>query len=745
MRKPIHLSLGKGMRSHLWILLYLCSFHLLAQPCPSLINCPQSTPTYCDESTNDPFLWNDAPFTVSNTIGGNDMHEGAIDLNLKVKGCNGGGITSISYILYLDLDNDNIQETVLMSANPPVAGRVQANNYFNPGYSGGDTVVFDRRVLPDSMLYRFRLEIAYYGDTTTAWVRFSTDADPYHYVPVILPEGRHRIEWRAVQDGVERFCDRNFKVKDCKKPLVTCKTGLAVYLDVTQTATLNLAQALLSTSDNITPDTQLVVGMRRVGTGFGFPMDAQGNPQDTAMFSCENNENQFIEIWSQDKSGNLENCTAAVLVYDTAGFCPFSPFPSICARTCWNDEIIRDVQFSTSWTIPGQAPIVNQLEKTQFDCSELTSLPPTSLFTLRADKDTFPLNGVTTFDLVLISKHILAITPLDAGWKLAAADANMSNSITTFDILELRKLILGLSNQMPNNVPSWRFFADTCTVWGSPFFGYCPTAYTLPVIPISNYPPNLPFTGLKVGDVNGTASVIDSIHGSAESRGDAVVLEWPDISMQAGETREISLQTSASGTWNGFQFSMQYDPAMMDLVPASSAENISLGADNWSKSLDGRLNLSCSDAFAKVFVPGEPLIRVLITAKQDLRLSDALQLAKKARIAPEIYDGEGLVHEISWRFVPLEQASTQTQAQIFDPAPNPSSGTCNIPVRLTTTELVSTEIYDLSGQLLWRQQNVQSAGAHILDIPALALPNSGVYLWRVCAGDLVKSGRLVRI
>jgi hypothetical protein len=63
-------------------------------------------------------------------------------------------------------------------------------------------------------------------------------------------------------------------------------------------------------------------------------------------------------------------------------------------------------------------------------------------------KDNDPLNGVSTFDLVLINKHILGLEPLNSPYKMIAADANNSRSITTFDIVELRKLILGIYTEL---------------------------------------------------------------------------------------------------------------------------------------------------------------------------------------------------------------------------------------------------------------------------------------------------------
>jgi hypothetical protein len=77
-------------------------------------------------------------------------------------------------------------------------------------------------------------------------------------------------------------------------------------------------------------------------------------------------------------------------------------------------------------------------------------------YTVTPTKDNDPLNGVSTFDLVLINKHILGLEPLNTPYKMIAADANNSRSITTFDIVELRKLILGIYTELPNNT-SWRF------------------------------------------------------------------------------------------------------------------------------------------------------------------------------------------------------------------------------------------------------------------------------------------------
>ncbi|MFN0176021.1 MAG: T9SS type A sorting domain-containing protein [Saprospiraceae bacterium] len=745
MRKPIQLPLGNGILIILPLsLLFFCHF-LEAQPCPIIVNCHQSNATYCDESLNNVTLWNDAPFTYSQTTENADLHEGEINLNIKLNGCNGGGLGIITYSLYLDLDNDGFQETVLTSSNPPPPGRVMANNSFNPGFSGGDTVRFDKRPLPDSMLYRFALEINYSGDTTIGWVRFNTNAAPYDFVPVQLPEGRHRIEWRASQDGVERFCDRNFKVKDCKVPSLTCKSSLGVYLDVTQTTMLSIAEALLGASDNVTPDSQLVFGIRRFGTGSGFPLDGFGNPQDTTMFNCEDDDNQFIELWVKDKADNLQQCITQVLVYDTAGFCPFVPYPNICAHSHSNGEVIRDVTFSTQWSSPNQPLGYNQLFVNSTGCTELSSLPPATNFSLVAAKDTFPLNGVTTYDLVLISKHILDLEPFDAGWKIAAADVNLSNSVSTFDIVELRKLILGLTVKLPGGTPSWRFYVDTCTAWGTPFYGNCPSKYSLPMQALSWYPPQLSFKGVKMGDVNGTASNIDTLQSTVESRDQHVSLEMPDLTIEAGETHVIPLRAVEGGAWEGFQFSLNYDPEVIEIEDVVPSNVIDIKSENWAKPQTGVLNLSWSDTAPNAVLPEDALLFLRVKARSTTQLSAVLRMVTDPWIRPEAYDKEGINHPVKLVFSQKAISEVKRELQVFSPLPNPTTGSAQLPLRLMVPETVLLEISDLAGKMIWQMATPLEPGNHIIEIPAFVLSQSGVYVWRVSVGNTTQSGKLIRL
>jgi hypothetical protein len=690
-------------------------------------------------------MWNDTTHMYSPSIGNYDLHEGPIDLVAHAVGCNGGGLTSVSYTLYLDLDNDDFQETVLTSNAPPPAGRVMANNFFNPGFSGGDTVWFDKRPLPDSLLYRFSLEISYFGDTTFAWVRFNTDAEPFKFSPVQLPEGRHRVEWRIVQDGVVRFCDRNFRVKDCQSPAITCKPLAMVQLNVDQTVSFSLAQAFDAVSDNVTPNEQLVMGIRRMGAGTGFPWAAQGQPQDTVMFSCQNDDDQFVEVWALDKAGNTSLCSLRVLVADTLGICTQASPPLICATTYWNNEIVKNVKFSLGLHIGAPEPTAfSPLFNYLGGCTELAALPSADTFSVIASKDTFPLNGVTTFDLVLISKHILGTEPFDAGWKMTAADANRSGSVTTFDIVELRRLILGITDRMPNNTPSWRFFADTCMVWGTPFFGNCPQTYKLPLMPLSNYPSKLSFRAVKVGDVNGTAASVDTLTGHADERGALYPISFENQTLRTGQTLEVPVYATESSLVEGFQCAFEFDPALCT-VERMLPGRITVSEENWAVPTTGRLHCSWSlESSPVALTPGDELFRLRVKALSDTKLSAAVRLATEGQIQPEWYETGGQTKRLTWsaRSGAAELASKNA---IFQPQPNPSSsGRVSFPLRVDGDCSLELDIWSADGSRNWRRSVALSAGSHLIETDQQAMPQPGVYFWRARAGEAVMSGKLVR-
>lgn len=123
-------------------------------------------------------------------------------------------------------------------------------------------------------------------------------------------------------------------------------------------------------------------------------------------------------------------------------------------------------------------------------------------------RDINPLNGVSTFDVVLASKHILGLTPFDSADEYIAMDVNQSGSITVLDGIMIRQLILNLISEVPN-VPSWRFVEEkqleVIAFDQSEMPEYNTTIPALDLTLNNNGSLTLNFIGIKIGDANGNA------------------------------------------------------------------------------------------------------------------------------------------------------------------------------------------------------------------------------------------------
>lgn len=58
-------------------------------------------------------------------------------------------------------------------------------------------------------------------------------------------------------------------------------------------------------------------------------------------------------------------------------------------------------------------------------------------------------NGISTLDIVFISRHLIGLECFTEIWQYLAADVNGDGTISTLDIIELQKLILYITNELP--------------------------------------------------------------------------------------------------------------------------------------------------------------------------------------------------------------------------------------------------------------------------------------------------------
>jgi hypothetical protein len=423
---------------------------------------------------------------------------------------------------------------------------------------------------------------------------------------------------------------------DTEPPAVVCLNGLPVNLFQTGEITLWASDFLLSVSDNVTPENVIKIGIRKAGSGTGFPVDANGNPLTSVTFNCNELGQQPVELWAIDEAGNADYCEAFVLIEDNFSHCnqavdtfkvcfnfacdgaPMVGLP-INIYNCVN-FVPAFQAYSDSITGPG-------------GCATIVVQALCDTYVIAPEKDDNPKNGLSTYDLFLISKHIIGTEPLDNPYKLIAADANKSGSITTFDLVELRKLIMGIYSELPNNT-SWRFI-DGNFVFPNPLnpFG---SAFPETISLFNGQMTEGNFVGVKIGDVDCTAS-IDSLGAPADFP-DAL-LAMPDTLLLAGQVYEIPISMAENGLWSGYQFALNWDAQKLEFQ--SMALNNETSLSNWNTLLaqQGSLTTSWFQYDLPVaFGPDDPIATIRFKALQTVSLKDAVFL-NKDQLYPEGYAG----------------------------------------------------------------------------------------------------------
>ena len=311
----------------------------------------------------------------------------------------------------------------------------------------------------------------------------------------------HTIRLEAV-DGCGNIAVHylSFKVIDCKGPAPICINGLSATLtpndDGDCEATIWVSDFLGSEIDDCSEP--IGYAIYRATTVQTAGPDFVPNPADTSIvLTLADEETTVLYIYAIDSEGNFDFCETYIIVQPSFSCFALGAIGGMIATE--EEEPIAGVRMSLS----GPMPMTTMSEadgQYYFD-----DLEEDLDYTVTAFRDDNHLNGVTTFDIVIISKHILAIDPLDSPYKRIAADVNRSGSITTLDLIQMRRLILNIYTEFPNNT-SWRFIDQEYEFPqpDNPWVEFFPELIN--INDLIGEELNAGFIGIKIGDVNGSAS-----------------------------------------------------------------------------------------------------------------------------------------------------------------------------------------------------------------------------------------------
>ena len=478
---------------------------------PVFVDCPQGPVVFCDLTANRSNQYND---------GHKDRCEAPVNLTVKaIDACSKAKI-NFTYRLYLDLDDNGTMETFLSSSG----------------------------------INAFPVETTVSGDTLCGRIKF-----PANYE---LPYGRHKIEWIAGDYCAgSAICKYEFIIKDCKKPTAVCCNPISANLMQTGMLTLRDSNFLLYGFDNCTPPSMLRTGIRRSGTGSGFPTD------HTVNFTCDEVGNQVVEVWVQDATGNADFCKAIVNIQDNMGSCapPGSPTGTISTEF---DKPLTGVQVR----------LLRTAAKDAFDVTERTDAagrfasavqPANCNFEVIPAFDTLASWGVTTADVQRLLAHIEAGDLIASPYSRLAGDVNQDRKLDMADVKLIEQMANGEITAFPQTA-AWRFVPRSYAFMSDdPFVTAVPDRINAPCTP--DYRQD--FIAVKMGDVNGSVKnapggkpesgatertkstdalsiAVPTIHPNPTTGRIRVVIQMPE----AGEVHFVATDLSGKTTMNYTQW-----------------------------------------------------------------------------------------------------------------------------------------------------------------------------------------------
>lgn len=570
--------------------------------------------------------------------------------------------------------------------------------------SGKGTFTFDATddcTLATALLYSIKVD---FGNNTSIDKSYATNTFTEDF-----PMGVNRVTV-SVLDGCGNVRTTSFKVtvKDAKKPTPVCHVGIAVDLmQVGKNGMVTMDAKVFDAGsfDNCTAASDLTISI------------------EPSTFTCSNLGMNAVKLIVKDKAGNEDFCTTFIDIQDNMGACP--PSPTSSTATIAGDiktekgDGVDEVGMKVNGNL---TPVVTSTQG-----NYIVYKPMFNTYIVAPEKDKDAVNGVTTYDIVKVQKHILNAEKLNTPYKIIAADVNHSGTVTTADIVEMRKVILGISTKFTNN-KSWRFVkADYAfPTPTNPFAATFPEQSNY-----SNLSSNMKsdFVAVKVGDVNNSA--LANANSTASERGGATTLPFmvDEMQIKAGKFYSIPVKATIADM-AGFQFTLKFDTDALAFegIGKADLENVSEGNFGLSSIANGLISMSWNGDAPRGDVG---LFYIAFTAKQNTTLSKVFAI-NSAITKAEAYTSADEFMNIALNFKSNGVAKAADNFELYQNEPNPFSDMTTIRFTLNERESATITVLDINGRVVYQTTEMYNQGYNEVSMNKSELAvNSGILYYQV--------------
>ena len=362
-------------------------------------------------------------------------------------------------------------------------------------------------------------------------------------------------------------------------------------------------------------------------------------------------------------------------------------------------------------------------------------------YSISPSRNDDPLNGVTTFDLILMGQHLLNINTLDSPYKMIAADVNESGHISSLDMIALRRLILQIDEEFSTG-RSWTFvdaeyvFPDPT----NPFVSTFPTAHNINNLSSSQV---VDFIGVKLGDLNATANPSLLQAGDTRSPEGGLKIKLEDQLLEAGQRYDLDFKASDFKEVAGFQFTLNFPTDKLLLLDYQGSELSSMSTDNFgfTKVEEGKITVSWNENQSIDLADDTVLFKLQFAALKDIDLKEVLSI-NSTITANEAYQAD-LLKEVELEFEKDNQVFERFI--LMQNEPNPFMEETIIGFQLPESTETTLTIYDVTGRVIWTQTNAYEAGIHRVVIEDDKLGEAAIYYYQLSTGQRRASKKMIMI
>jgi len=637
-----------------------------------------------------------------------------------------GGIWTYLQVIKLVDDSkpifENCMDITVNGLEPECKGRLMHH-----------PMVWDECTPADKLDYEYKIDI--YANGSIDIIRHD-----HKYIDEILPIGDHKVYW-YVDDNCGNLSSCSFRVKiiDKKPPTPICYAQLStVVMPQGGMVTLWARDFNASSFDNCTHPQYLK---------YSFSSNIL---EASRVFTCDDVGIVPLQIYVTDQSGNQAYCNVSIVLTDNGPICPeMNPLDG--SVDMFTGEAISGAEVALYKVMPNNVMQMDMMKLSGMDGSYRVGFGTTQYDRmLDVTKQSDPMAGVSTLDLVYLQQHILGSAQITHPAGLLAADVDGSGRAGVNDLLMLRDAIISGGRSLRGAAMPWEFYPEDCT-WlpnGQPECEFSiQIDHTAPPTTAQN------FIGYKVGDING-----DVMH----NPGNRAVYKYP-IGVKYDEQHQAYLFVALEDAdLLGIQLSLQTTLSGGPRPMAGGELNVS-GQNCYLDNEKQLVNMSWVATNTEHVSKGDVLFTMDVPAfyakrkgtwgkgiyRNEVYFTDRVAVPVELKRLDEQQETDGIPGAISGSTpetsAGLQARSAGTSTRIVEPvfAPNPMSEAGIVYFILDQAQPVNFEVYSANQQLMISRKidGVRGTNEMLVSGSQLGLP--GVYLYRLTIGGDTYTGRIV--